>query len=300
MLIKKIGIIKKSNVENLDILVNETKSFFLKKGAEVAFEQDVESLDNNIPNLQEPLDLIVVLGGDGTFLSATRVVLKSHYDIPIVGVNLGKIGFLTEISIDTMFYNLEKIFNNDFAIEERMIINVNFEPNSNNQQNYSVFNDVVINKGALAKIIGIDTYIESHSKKQFVSTFYADGLIVATPSGSTAYSLAAGGPIVYPELDSFILTPIAPHTLSNRPIVLPDNVTIHLQLHEDIDRVFLTLDGQMGFRLNKGDKITLNKSNRKIKLITDKNKNYFDILRVKLGWEERKITVLNYDKKRKD
>jgi NAD+ kinase len=257
-------------------------------------------LDNNIPTLQEPLDLIVVLGGDGTFLSATRVVLKSHYDIPIVGVNLGKIGFLTEISIDTMFYNLEKIFNNDFAIEERMIINVNFEPNSNNQQNYSVFNDVVINKGALAKIIGIDTYIESHSKKQFVSTFYADGLIVATPSGSTAYNLAAGGPIVYPELDSFILTPIAPHTLSNRPIVLPDNLTIHLQLHEDIDRVFLTLDGQMGFRLNKGDKITLNKSNRKIKLITDKNKNYFDILRVKLGWEERKITALNYDKKYKD
>ncbi len=300
MLIRKIGIIKKSNVKNLDILVNELKSFLTKKNATVNFEIDVESLEGDTPVLQEPLDLIIVLGGDGTFLSATRVVLKSSYDIPIVGVNLGKIGFLTEISVENMFYNLEKIFNNDFAIEERMIINVNFQPSSNSFQNYSVFNDVVINKGALAKIIGIDTYIEYCSKKQFVSTFFADGLIIATPSGSTAYNLAAGGPIVYPELDSFILTPIAPHTLSNRPIVLPDNVTIHLQLHENIDRVFLTLDGQVGFRLNKGDKIIISKSSRKIKLITDKNKNYFDILRIKLGWEERKVTSLDYDKKHKD
>ncbi len=295
-MIKKIGIVKKSNIKNLDILVSEVRDFFQKKSSNVCFEYDVQSTNGNTPNLEEPLDLIVVLGGDGTFLSATRIVLKSDFDIPIVGVNLGKIGFLTEIALDNMFDNFEKIYNNNFEIEERMIINVNFQ-SQNIEQNYSVFNDVVINKGALAKIIGIDTYIEYYSKKQFVSTFFADGLIVATPSGSTAYSLAAGGPIVYPALDSFIITPIAPHTLSNRPIVLPDNVTIHLQLHEDIDRVFLTLDGQVGFRLNKCDKITLSKSKRKIKIITDKNKNYFDILRVKLGWEERKITVLNYDKK---
>lgn len=300
MSIKKIGIIKKSNIENLDILALEVKNFFAKKGAETVFEKDAGIIENNLPILKEPVDLIIVLGGDGTFLSATRIVLNSDFEVPIVGVNLGKVGFLTEIPLDNIFYNFEKIFANDFAVEERMIIDVNFESNTSNQQRYSVFNDVVINKGALAKIIGIDTYIEYLSKKQFVSTFFADGLIIATPSGSTAYSLAAGGPIVYPELDSFILTPIAPHTLSNRPIVLPDNVTIHLQLHEDIDRVFLTLDGQVGFRLNKGDKITLKKSHRKIKIITDKNKNYFDILRVKLGWEERKITALNYDKKNKN
>lgn len=297
MEIKKIGIVKKSNIQNLDILISEVKKFFQKNNTAIEFEENIEAINKGSYTIQYPVDLIIVLGGDGTFLSATRLVLKSNYDIPIIGINLGKIGFLTEISLDNMFDNFEKIYDDDFVIEERMIIDVNFTINSNNEQHFSVFNDVVINKGALEKIIGIDIYIQTGDKKQFVSTFYADGLIIATPSGSTAYSLAAGGPIVYPELDSFIINPIAPHTLSNRPIVLPDNIKIHLQLHEDIDKVFLALDGQVGFRLNRNDKIVLSKSKRKIKIITDKNKNYFDILRVKLGWEERKITTIDYDKK---
>ena len=232
--------------------------------------------------ISEQADLIVVLGGDGTLLSIARHIKRS--DRPILGVNLGGLGFLTAITMDELFKVMEEVLAGNFSLSPRMVLKVSLYRRNQPVSNYNVLNDVVINKGAMARIIELKTVIDG----KLVNTFKADGLIFSTPTGSTGYSLSAGGPIVYPTLNSITVAPICPHTLSNRPLIVPPEVTIETTLTSiDSDDVFLTLDGQTGFSLQPLDKITITRADHDIKLVTSPSKTYFEVLRNKLKWGER-------------
>ena len=233
---------------------------------------------SEIPSL---VDIIIVIGGDGTMLSVCRLV--GDKGIPILGVNIGGLGFLTEVQKDELYDVLENVLAEACPVEERIMLTVCIHRHSECIAEYIVMNDVVVNKGALARIIDLDTYV-NHI---YVTTFRADGLIVSTPTGSTAYALSAGGPILYPTLNSIVLAPICPHTLTNRPIVLPDDVLIEIVLRSQSEDVFLTLDGQVGFSLRQNDIVEVKKSTFKTKLLIPCGKNYFQVLRTKLKWGER-------------
>ncbi len=291
---KTVGIIAKAKVKNIDKIIRELLEYLEGNNVDVILGcEAAKSLGLtgvNREKLATHVDMIIVLGGDGTFISAARSVNESKKDIPILGVNLGRMGFLTEVPLSEMYDALDKVFvKNEFLIEERMMLDVEIYNNSYLISKKTVFNDAVISKGALARIVPINVKVSFGGKEMDVATYHADGLIVSTPSGSTAYNLAAGGPIVYPTMDCIVLTPICPHTLSNRPIVLPDNAKLTVRMDEDIEDVMATLDGQIGYKVTMQHRIVISKSTRKIKLITQRNKNYFDVLRAKLNWEERKI-----------
>jgi NAD+ kinase len=230
-----------------------------------------------IPKLVE---MIIVLGGDGTLLSAARLVADARTSVPIFGVNLGSLGFMAELTLDELYGNLEKAIAGRLDTEERMMLNASVVRGDRRIASYRVLNDAVINKGALARMMELKVSVnEGH-----LTTFRADGLIVATPTGSTAYSLSAGGPIIHPTIQCFVLTPICPHTLSNRPIALPDNVVVTVRLTSPSEDVSLTLEGQIGFPLEPGDIVGIRKSRVKVKLIKHPSKSYYEILRTKLKW----------------
>ena len=232
--------------------------------------------------ISEQADLIVVLGGDGTLLSIARHIKRS--DLPILGVNLGGLGFLTAITLDELFKVMKEVLAGNFSLSPRMILKVSLYRRDKLISSHYVLNDVVINKGAMARIIDLKTIIDGN----LVNTFKADGLIFSTPTGSTGYSLSAGGPIVYPTLNSITIAPICPHTLTNRPLIVPPEVMIETTLTSlDSDDVFLTLDGQVGFSLQPLDKVTITRSDHDIKLVTSSSKTYFEVLRNKLKWGER-------------
>ena len=227
-------------------------------------------------------ELMVVLGGDGTLIAAARAL--GGNEVPILGVNLGSLGFLTEITIDELYPTLESCLTGDFRVTERMMLQVTVARDGVDLENHKVLNDVVINKGALARIVDLETVIDRYS----MTTFKADGLIISTPTGSTGYSLSAGGPIVHPAMNCLIITPICPHTLTNRPVVVADDaqVIITVKSLEDED-VYLTLDGQVGVALRCGDEIRVRRAQRRAMLVQSRNRDYFEILRTKLKWGER-------------
>jgi NAD+ kinase len=212
-------------------------------------------------------DLVVVLGGDGTLISVARLV--GAREVPILGVNLGSLGFLTEITLDELCASVDRYKRGDYRISER--------------EEKRVLNDIVINKGALARIIDLETTIND----SYLTTFKGDGLIISTPTGSTGYSLSANGPILYPELECFAITPICPHTLTNRPIVVASDSLISVALKCVNEDVFLTLDGQVGIELKCRDEIRVRKAEHRTRLIISENRDYFEILRTKLKWGER-------------
>lgn len=228
--------------------------------------------------ITEDTDLLVVLGGDGTMISTARLV--GDRDIPILGINYGSLGYMTEFRIEELFSALETVLAGEFELDRRVTLRVEHTRNNEVLSSNRVLNDVVINKAALARIIQIEAKLDN----QFVNDFRADGLIVATPTGSTAYSLSAGGPIVYPTMEAVVITPICPFTLSNRPIVVPDTATIELCLKTPDEEVALTLDGQIGFELNRDDVVKIRKSKTTFNLVQPANRNYFDVLRDKLKW----------------
>lgn len=282
---KKIGIIcKTGRPEPLEIL-KEFLPWLSKKGLEVFLDTETASKLNitgysrsDIPKFAE---VIVVLGGDGTMLNVSRLVCERG--IPILGVNLGGLGFITEVQIEELHDAMEKVLSGECLYEERLMLTAYIHRHGERIAEYTVLNDVVINKGALARIVDLETYIN----KTYITTFRADGLIVSTPTGSTAYSLSAGGPVLYPTLDSIILTPICPHTLTNRPTVLPDDALIEIVLKSQSEDVFLTLDGQVGFSLRKNDVVEIKRSPFKTRLLIPFERDYFQILRTKLKWGER-------------
>jgi NAD+ kinase len=231
--------------------------------------------------LPEACDFLIVIGGDGTLLSAARVVGTSGK--PILGVNLGSLGFMTAITLDELYPVLERIFDEDFEYDERMMLIAHVHRMGERVANYTVLNDVVINKGALARIIDIETTIGD----LYLSSFKADGLIISTPTGSTGYSLAAQGPILYPTLRAIVITPICPHMLTNRPIVIPDDMEVRAKLRTRETDVFLTLDGQVGLGIREGDVIEVKRADAPLRFFRSPFKDYFDVLRTKLKWGER-------------
>lgn len=227
------------------------------------------------------VDCIIVLGGDGTLISVARSV--GSRAIPILGVNLGSLGFLTEITLDELYPQLEQVLAGNFSVSERIRLDCHISRDGKNVAEYQVLNDVVINKGALARIVDIEIWVG----KDYLTTFKADGLIISSPTGSTAYNMAAGGPIVYPGVSCLMITPICPHMLTNRPIIVSDRSVITVRMCFDNERVFCTADGQVGTALQGHDVLEIKQAKVGTHLIKSATKDYFEVLRTKLRWGER-------------
>jgi NAD+ kinase len=236
----------------------------------------VETQEND--QLAADVDLILVLGGDGTMISTARMV--GDAEVPVLGVNYGGLGYLAEFRIEELHSALESILAGHYRIEKRVMLAVELLRGDEPVTRSRILNDVVINKSALARIIEIEAYLN----QQFVNSFRADGLIVSTPTGSTAYNLSAGGPVIYPSMNAVVITPICPFTLSNRPIVVPDESVIELRLKTKNEEVALTLDGQVGLPLRAEDRVVIRKSKTTFNLVQPMSRNYFDVLRDKLRW----------------
>jgi NAD+ kinase len=236
-----------------------------------------------VPRVQmasRSLDLVVVLGGDGTLLSAARVT--AAIDVPLLGVNLGSLGFLTEVPLQSLYSMLEAIGQERAAVEQRSLMQVELLRGDEVRGSYLVFNDAVVNKTALARLNTYDLYVD----KVLVSGYRADGMIVATPTGSTAYSLSAGGPVLMPTVKAFVVTPVAPHSLTHRPLVVPDSVEIEILLHSEEEVAYLSLDGQPGLDLRDGDRVRCRRSAHQVTLFRT-GTDFFQVLRTKLNWGER-------------
>jgi len=288
----RIGIIAKKNKPEVVTIASHLVEWLRTKKIKVYLEGEIGRLLSPTPSedtwksiereeIPTDVEMIIVLGGDGTLLSVARQVWNKN--IPILGVNLGGLGFLTEISLDELYPVLEKVVQDDFATDEREVLNAGVIRRGKRIAEFIVLNDAVINKGALARIIDLETTING----EYLSTFRSDGLIISTPTGSTAYNLSAGGPIVYPSLHTIIITPICPHTLTIRPIIIPDDVKIRALLKSRDEEVTLTLDGQQGFTLEFEDVVEVGKAEGRILLIKSPYRRYFELLREKLKWGER-------------
>ena len=281
--IKSIGVVVKPKNEEAWKTACEVSEWFEKKGlsligeprreAEIGKDETAE-----VKKFKDEADLIVVLGGDGTMISTAR--LTGRREVLVLGVNYGSLGYLTEFRIEELYEALESILDGDYAVDERVMLDAEHWRGNDKLASGRVLNDVVINKAALARIIEIEVELNEFH----VNSFRADGLIVSTPTGSTAYNLSAGGPIVYPSMNALVLTPICPFSLTNRPIVIPDNSEICLKLANENEGVVLTLDGQIGHAMRAEDQVKIRKSETTFNLVKPKNRNYFDVLRNKLKW----------------
>lgn len=289
---KRIGIIAKQNKPEAIPLITHLIEDFKLKDVDFYIEDSMGKALAAFPNrirlnlirreeIPSQVEMVIVLGGDGTLLSVARLVGK--YRVPILGVNLGGLGFLTEITLKELDKVLEKVIEGDFMVDERVALQAAVLRRGEKMADFTVLNDAVINKGALARIIDLETSVNG----EYLTTFKSDGLILSTPTGSTAYNLSAGGPIIYPSLHCIIITPICPHTLTNRPIVVPDDVIIQVALKTTQQEVLLTLDGQQGFVLEYEDVVEVKKSETGILLIKSPYRHYFELLREKLKWGER-------------
>lgn len=279
---KRIGIIAKLNKPETVKVSQEIVKWLTEKGVEVYLDTELGSRlrpmksysSTEIPSLVE---LLIVLGGDGTMLYAARLI--GDKKTPILGINLGSLGFLTAIIIKEIYPVLERIIKDDFETEERMMLSVQVRRENKKVSAYTVFNDAVI-KGTLARLINLEARIN----KEYVTTYRADGLIIATPTGSTAYSLSAGGPILYPTIHSIIVAPICSFNLTKRPVVIPDWMAVEILIKPEQHDVLLTLDGQVDLPLKGGDVIEIKRSEACMYLVKCPGKSYFDILRERLMW----------------
>ncbi|MHB8907562.1 MAG: NAD(+)/NADH kinase [Syntrophales bacterium] len=280
---KKVGIIANIAKEKSPACTAELRDWLVARGLDVYLEERIAAKIGAPRGVERGklgslVDLLVVFGGDGTILRTARLV--QDRDVPIVGINLGVFGYLTEVNLGEMYSALESILAGTFQIEKRMMLDVEINGGEESHRDGAVLNDVVINRGNLSRIVELETTVDG----RYLTTFKADGLIVATPTGSTAYSLAAGGPIVFPELYSIIINPICPHTLTNRPIILPEGVEIKVRLWTLEEGATVTLDGQVSFTVKSGDTITIRKSRCITTLVSSPHRGYLEILRTKLGW----------------
>jgi len=234
-----------------------------------------ETVDALLP---DDLICILVLGGDGTFLSAARLI--GDREIPLLGTKFGEVGFLAITLEEHLYAALEKVFKGAYIIHKRARLNVRLVRENTTLADVDVLNDAVINKSALSRLASCAVYLDNI----YLTTFRADGLIVATPTGSTAYSLAAGGPVVHPAVASIILTPICPFTLTNRPLLIPDTTAIEIRLEDSPEDIILTLDGQEGFEMGPDDRIFITKSPNAVQLISFEEQSYFKVLKTRLHW----------------
>ena len=286
--IKTVGVTVKPNNEEAWKTACELAEWLEDRGVRLVGKPRVQgenidgthcSLDSVTDEMfSEESDLIVVLGGDGTMISTARLIGDS--DALVLGINYGSLGYLTDFRIEEMFPALEAIFDGSYEVDRRVMLHAEHWRGEEMLASGRVLNDVVINKAALARIIEIDVSLNG----LFVNSFRADGLIVSTPTGSTAYNLSAGGPIIYPSMNAVVVTPICPFTLTNRPIVVPDEALIELKLQKENEGVVLTLDGQIGYTMKTDDRVRIRKSKTTFNLVQPANRNYFDVLRNKLKW----------------
>ncbi len=266
-------------------LAHQLEQWFRKRGIEVFIRENIDN--SGISRTCDKIDIpaeseaVVVVGGDGTFLSVARFI--EERSIPIIGVNLGGLGFLTEINAESCFAEFEKILSGNFEIEERMALQVSVRREGKEIFSHRVLNDAVINKGALARIIDLHATIDGH----FLTHYRGDGLIICTPTGSTAYNISAGGPIIFPTARVVILTPICPFTLANRPIVFPADVTVMVEVAEPATDVTLTCDGQIGYPIRDFDQVVVTAAPTPLRFIRAPGVNHFEILRSKLKWGQQ-------------
>jgi NAD+ kinase len=281
--IRKIGIIANVYKEKSVEYARELRDWLRQRGLEVVFEKGVADKTGETgiytkETLAAMVDMVVVFGGDGTLLMAARSLRE--FSVPILGVNLGGFGFLTVVNLQEMFSDLEMILQGNCRIEKRMMLDASVSRDDRLIAEYTVLNDAVISRGSLCRLLDMETLVDD----QYMTTYKADGLIVSTPTGSTAYSLSAGGPIVMPQLDSIIVNPICPHTLTNRPVILPQDATVKISSWTREGYATLTLDGQISCQLEPTDLVTVRKSRYYTNLIMSPHRDYLEILRTKLGW----------------
>jgi NAD+ kinase len=286
-MIRKVGIISKPQKENIAAVVPRLLEWLRAHNLEVFYDQETAACiatgGSAVPREELPAksDMIILLGGDGTLLAAGRMMGDST--VPILPVNLGGLGFLTSVTLEELYSVLEEVLAGNHRISERGMLEAEVLRDGKVFETHRALNDAVLNKAALARIIDLELLIDGG----YVCSYKADGLIVSTPTGSTAYSLAAGGPIVYPVLDAFVITPICPHSLTNRPLVVPDTMRIEIDFHCGDESVFLTIDGQVGIELKEGDRVAIRKAPTKLRVVRPVKKTYFQILRNKLKWGGR-------------
>lgn len=284
--LERVAIVAKAHAKEAKHVVSDLVTWLADHHVQVSLESTLarkvgSGSGFSLDKLPKDADMFIVLGGDGTLLSVARAMRSRQ--IPILGVNLGSLGFLTDVAVKDLYETLDNIVGGDVDTVARTLLKAELERKGEAIATERVLNDVVITKGAIARIIEIAVDVD----EQFVAVVRADGLIVSTPTGSTAYSLAAGGPIVHPSLDAMILTPICPHTLTYRPVVIPDRATVRLTLRGDPGEVYATFDGQASERMKTGDVIRVQKSRNAVKLVSVPGNNYFQVLRHKLRWAER-------------
>ncbi|MBP7778535.1 MAG: NAD(+)/NADH kinase [Acidobacteria bacterium] len=287
----RIGIVTKPDLANARDTLSQLRAWLEMRGATACWSPEAAALLAEPPDtvvsrddMPEAADLIVVLGGDGTLLAMADRIARGRRDVPILGVNFGSLGFLTEITRPELFDALGDVLEGRASLDERMMLVAQVRRTGAALTETTVLNDVVFTRTALSRIIDLSVWVGD----QFVTDVKADGLIVASPTGSTAYNLAAGGPIVHPAMEAFILTPIAPHTLSNRPIVVPAHRDVRVAVSTDNGgEVYVTFDGQTGGPLGIGDEVVIRRAARRVKLVRATTRTYFEVLREKLKWGER-------------
>ena len=289
---KKIGVFCKPKAPSATDILGRLIPWLRKQNYHIFLDTGTAAIINEASSyekreISQQADLLIVLGGDGTLLSIARVA--HPHNIPILAVNLGNLGFLAEISIDELYPTLENILAGKFEIENRMLLNACIWRNGEKVEDHNVLNDVVINKGVVARVINLQVLVNG----QYMTSYRADGLIIATPTGSTAYSLSAGGPIIHPSMHTLVLSPICPFTLTNRSILIPDQSIIQVKLAAEYDDVRVTLDGQEGYDMRVGDILEIKKTKTSLQLIRGPNKNYYQILRDKLHWGSQNDEVIS-------
>ena len=284
---KRVAIISKRDKPELPGIIRNVTEWLRDHGYTVAVDSTgkpfcpfCEVAEREDLTAKKP-DFVIVLGGDGTLLSTARNVAQAG--IPIMGVNLGGLGFLTEVKQEEIQQALEAIHAGRCDVSLRSMLHCQLRRGDQCLATYEALNDVVVHQSAMARLAGFDVRVN----EKFVANYKADGLIVATPTGSTAYSLAAGGPILAPDVAGFVITPVASHALTNRPLVVQDTATIEVATKESGDAVLLTVDGQQGRSLTDGDIVVCRKSEYKVKLLKLAERSFFDVLRTKMKWGER-------------
>lgn len=281
-----VGIIARPRPSKLAVVIPPLLERLEAHGVRVIYDTEtascLEDPGRGRPRQQvaESSELLLVLGGDGTMLAGARVA--APHGIPILPINMGSLGFLTSFTLDEMYPALEEVLAGRFSLSERVMLEAELLRGKEVIERQRVVNDAVIHKGALARMIDLRLMID----EEFVCRYRADGLIVSTPTGSTAYSLSAGGPIVHPSVESWVITPICPHTLTDRPVVVRDSSFVEIVMSADSESVFLTLDGQTGIPMQEGDRVRMRRAAMRLKLIQPARKSYFEILRNKLKWGE--------------
>ena len=289
--VTRVGVLAKSHLHAATPHLIEIAEWLRARGVTALFETATAALmppgDRLVAGksaLATDVDMVLVLGGDGTLLSMADCIGEAGSQAPILGVNFGSLGFLTEVTLPELYQSLQAALDGRAHIEERLMLHSTTRRAGRSFATQIALNDVVITKAARSRMIDLSVWVAD----EFVTRVKADGLIIATPTGSTAYNLAAGGPIVQPSVDALVLTPIAPHTLTNRPIVIPATSRVRVQPNmTERDEVFVTFDGQAGFQLQAGDEIVVQRAEKPLRLIKPSMRSYFEVLRTKLKWGER-------------